>query len=194
MVGCYGVAASGDGSMKRTNHYERWTQDEIDLIMTSPSAAITTAVMLGLYTGQRLSDVVKMRWSDCPPGAARGIIMRQKKTGTVLFIPMHPKLFTMLEGLSLASSTSPYIVRQDRSGMHYTTQVFRVKFGQELKRLGITKKFHGLRVTMACRLAEAGATTQEIMAIGGWKTSRQVDLYCGHVDQVRLAENAMRRL
>jgi integrase len=52
------------------------------------------ALMLLLYTGQRASDVVRMRWSDYD---GSGIAVRQLKTGTPLWIRCHVKLKAALD-------------------------------------------------------------------------------------------------
>ena len=50
--------------------------------------------MLLLYTGQRASDVVRMRWSDYD---GEGIAVRQLKTGTPLWIRCLAKLRATLD-------------------------------------------------------------------------------------------------
>ena len=50
---------------------------------------------------------------------------------------------------------------------------------------------HGLRKACARRLAEAGATPHEIMAIGGWETLTEVERYTRKENQDRLADAAM---
>ena len=51
-----------------------------------PKPNAQLALMLLHYTGQRASDVVRMRWSDYD---GEGIQVRQLKTGTPLWIPCH---------------------------------------------------------------------------------------------------------
>jgi integrase len=53
---------------------------------------------------------------------------------------------------------------------------------------------HGLRKAAAVRLAEAGATSQEIMAITGHTTLAEMEPYTRDAARKRLAERAMARL
>src|SRR5450631_2255442 len=61
---------------------------------------------------------------------------------------------------------------------------------------GLPKRctMHGLRKGGARRLAEAGATPHEIMAITGHKTLSEVERYTKAVDRNRLAETAIKKL
>jgi integrase len=54
-------------------------------------------------------------------------------------------------------------------------------------------KPHGLRKTACRRLAEAGCSANEIMAISGHATMKELIRYTKAADQARLARNAMAR-
>lgn len=53
---------------------------------------------------------------------------------------------------------------------------------------------HGLRKSAARRLAEAGCTMHEIMAITGHKSLKEVERYTRAVDQRANADVAMRKV
>lgn len=53
---------------------------------------------------------------------------------------------------------------------------------------------HGLRKAAAARLAELGCTEQEIMAITGHRTSKEVTRYTRAASQKTRAESALRRM
>jgi integrase len=53
---------------------------------------------------------------------------------------------------------------------------------------------HGLRKAACRRLAEAGCSANEIMAISGHASLREVERYTKAADQERLARAAMKRL
>ena len=53
---------------------------------------------------------------------------------------------------------------------------------------------HGLRSATAARLAELGATPDEIMAITGHQTLEEVDRYTRAAKRRTLADSAMERL
>jgi integrase len=54
-------------------------------------------------------------------------------------------------------------------------------------------EFHGLRKAACRRLAEAGCSANEIAAISGHATLKEVARYTAAVDQARMARNAMAR-
>jgi integrase len=58
----------------------------------------------------------------------------------------------------------------------------------------INLHFHGLRHTTATALAEAGASSHEIMAITGHQTEQMVKHYTKGVEQKKLAPSAIRKL
>lgn len=53
---------------------------------------------------------------------------------------------------------------------------------------------HGLRRAMARRLADAGATSHEIAAAGGWKTLKEVERYTRDSDRTRLASSGFAKM
>ena len=55
-------------------------------------------------------------------------------------------------------------------------------------------KTHGLRKAALTRLAQHGASTHEIRAVGGHRSLREVQRYTESVDQSRLARSAIGRL
>ena len=58
-------------------------------------------------------------------------------------------------------------------------------------KVGVGLTFHGLRHTVATKLADAGATTRTIQSITGHKTPEQVETYVATVNKKRLAKEGM---
>lgn len=174
-----------------TGEYRPWTQDEVNTFLKTDNDTVAMAIKLAYYTGQRMSDVLSMRWSDIKNG---GIQVVQQKTHTPLFIPLHPKLKTALKKHSASNPTDTIIAMSD--GRPYTPDQFRDRFREARKRLGLPDDlvFHGLRKLTAVSLANQGASTQEIMAVGGWKSIKQVEHYCKGSNQRKLAAQAINRL
>lgn len=146
------------------------------------------ALALLLYTGQRRSDVVTMGRQHVVGGR---ISVVQQKTGTRLAIPLHAKLQVELAAVPKGQLT-----------------FLQTQYGEPFKPAGFTNWFrdvttaaglsgctaHGLRKTASVRLAEAGCTGKEIMAITGHANLAEVTLYTAGADQGRLADEAMRKL
>jgi integrase len=149
------------------------------------------ALALLLYTGQRRSDAVRMGRQHLRDGGHR-IFVKQQKTGAELLIPVHPEL---RRALDLVPADQLTFLLTDY-GNAFTPAGFGMRFAEWRTAAGLPKRWssHGLRKAAARRLAEAGATTQEIMAIGGWRTLAEVERYTRAADQARLARSAIIRL
>jgi integrase len=177
--------ANGVDRLKAGPGWLPWADNELQHFERNAIGAPLTAFMLALYTGQRRGDILKMTWAAIRDG---GILIKQGKTGAELWIPLHPRLNSYLDTLPRKSL---YIVsRQD--GAPYTGSGFQTVFARELDRLDLKgKTFHGLRANAAGKLAEAGCTDGQIMAITGHKTRAMVTKYTRGADQKRLATEAI---
>jgi len=76
-----------------TGGYEPWTDEQVKLAERCCKPYLARVITLGSNTGQRGSDLVKMRWSDIEEYEGRpGINVIQKKTGLVIWIPFTQEL------------------------------------------------------------------------------------------------------
>src|SRR5262245_8355231 len=174
-------AIKGDG-------YHTWTEDEIAQfeahhpIGTKPRLALA----LLLYTAQRRSDVVRMGRPHIRDGALLG---KQQKTGAMLAIPVHPHLQAVLD--ATPSERLTFLVTA--TGKPYGGNAFTKQFRNWCDAAGLPQrcKPHGLRKAACRRLAEAGCSANEIMAISGHATMKELVRYTAAADQARLARNAM---
>lgn len=147
------------------------------------------ALALLLYTGQRRSDVVRMGWTDV--NNENQIKVTQQKTKVKLEIPMHSELKRVLDSTKKDHIT--FIVTE--YGQPFTAPGFGNWFRKQCLKAGIhDKSSHGLRKTAARRLAEAGCTPTEIMAITGHQSIKEVDRYTKSVDQQKMGLSAMAKL
>jgi integrase len=146
------------------------------------------ALALLLYTAQRRGDVLRMGRQHVRDGVLH---VRQDKTGITLAIPTHPELRAILE--ATPSEHLTFIV--GTRGRPFHPAAFSRWFRQQCDAAGLPAacSAHGLRKAAARRLAEAGCSANEIAAIGGWATLREVERYTKAVDQERMARNAMAR-
>jgi integrase len=147
-----------------------------------------TALDLGLYTGQRKSDVVRMGKQHRKLGK---IAVTQQKTGTSLKIPEHPAL---TESLDLVPKDRLTFLVTSR-GAPFTAGGFGMHFAKLCREAGIPPgySFHGLRKACCRRLAEAGCSAPEVMAISGHKSMTEVQRYIDAVNRERLGEQAIAR-
>ena len=176
-------AIKGDG-------FHTWTDDEIaqfeahHLIGTKPRLALA----LLLYTAQRRGDVVRMGRQHIRDGV---LTLKQQKTGITLAIPVHPELRTVLD--ATPSEHLTFLVTT--TGKPYGPNHFSESFREWCDAAGLPKacSAHGLRKAKCRRLAEAGASANEIAAISGHASLDEVARYTKAADQARLARNAMTR-
>jgi enterobacteria phage integrase len=147
------------------------------------------AFALMLYTGQRRGDVHRMIWADVNDGSIRVV---QQKTGRKLTIPLHRNL---LEVLAVAERDHVTIINTQR-GMPFTVDGFGQWFRDAITAAGLPLECqpHGLRKAAGRRLAEAGCTAHEIMAVLGHKTLTEAERYTREADQARLATAALAKL
>jgi integrase len=137
-----------------------------------------------LYTGQRVSDAVRMRRPD--KGAIHVV---QKKTGEELYIELHPAL---ARALKAGPSNGIYLIG-DRVGRPISSARLSGVIAAAARAAGLPAKCmaHGLRKAALRRLAEHGSTSKQIQAVSGHRTLAEVERYTRQADQRRLAKAAI---
>ncbi len=80
---------------KLKNPPRPWTEREISIALSSENTDFAFLVKLFIYTGQRRSDVIRIKWADIFL-QENYIVLKQKKTGQYLRLPIHPSLRTAL--------------------------------------------------------------------------------------------------
>jgi integrase len=174
---------SGDG-------HHTWTEEELAQFEAAHpiGSRERLAFALGLHTGQRRGDVIRMGRQH-----VRGDLLhvRQRKTGAVLAIPIHPELAAVLATVPADRLTFLQTLR----GTPFTDHAFSDWFGKACDTAGLSSActFHGLRKAACRRLAEAGCTVHEIAAISGHASLHEVERYTKAADQMKLARAAMAR-
>ncbi|GBR43253.1 tyrosine-type recombinase/integrase [Gluconobacter roseus] len=169
--------------------FPAWTKEMTREAIQNLPAHLSRVVVLALFTGQRRGDLCAMKWSDIRGNAIHVI---QQKTGTELWIPLHPVLAKAIKGWP---RTSDHILTGVRGGAMTVYNVTRsMNDAQERGLLPKGFNVHGLRKLAAALLAEAGCSTHEIAAITGHKTLKMVEHYTRSVDQRRMAEDAISKV
>jgi len=170
--------------------YHTWTEDEIAQfeahhpVGTKPRLALA----LLLYTAQRRGDIVKIGRQHIRDGV---LTVKQEKTGVTLAIPVHPHLQAVFDATPGEHLT--FLITA--TGKPYGGNAFTEQFRNWCDAAGLPRrcKPHGLRKAACRRLAEAGCSANEIMAISGHATMKELVRYTKAADQARLARNAMAR-
>lgn len=147
-------------------------------------------LFLLLYTAQRESDVVTMQWQHIDWQHVKGprIRVKQQKTDEPVWIPLHPALRAVLEQ---TPRLNDFILNSER-GEPYSASGLAKAIRRTLKDIGVEDHSgHGLRVTAACELKEAGCSDDQVAAITGHTDMRTLRKYLREVSRQKLAREAM---
>lgn len=173
---------------KATEGFRAWTEEDIAKFEEAHQSGSRErlALALLLYTGQRRSDVVTMGRQHIKDGKIRVV---QQKTGTELWIKLHSRLKAEIAAAPkdhLTFLTTQY-------GKPFSAAGFTNWFTEKAEKAGLPENStpHGLRKAAARRLAEAGCTDKQIMAVTGHKSLSEVTLYTASADQEKLASAAI---
>jgi integrase len=173
-----------------------WTDAEIEALTGPQAGDVAIPVLLGLHTGQRQGDILRLPWTAWQGGY---ITLRQSKTQQELSIKVSAELAEILEqerARQQANKVTSLVICVTASGTAWKSDWFKHRFAQVREKLGMPNDlhFHGLRHSVASRLAEAGASDAEIQAVTGHKTRAMVARYTQGARQKSLAEAAVARL
>lgn len=169
---------------------EHHTWNDAELKMFEDKWRIGTrqrlAYALLLYTGQRVGDVAKMNRADVSDGLIHVI---QQKTGAELWLPIHPDLQRAMK----ACPAKGLMLIGDSVGRPIKRAALSLLMRTAIRESGLPSRCvsHGLRKAAMRRLAESDATANQIAAISGHKTLKEVERYTKAADQKKMARAAM---
>jgi len=170
----------------KTGEYAPWPKPLLDAALACDDDRVRLAVHLLFYTGQRLGDVVKMRWNAIHAGK---IAVVQQKTGKPLNIPLAKQLRAELDraprnGLTILTGPTGKPMRDD---------AVREQLKAYAAGLGHKVVPHGLRKNAVNTLLELGCTIPQVQAITG-QSVETVMHYAKGVDQDALGEAAILKM
>ena len=143
---------------------EPWPRELLDAYRQAcPIGTRERLVMeLCVGTGQRIGDVLEMRWSDIQEG---GFAVKQGKTGKELWIPILPELQA---ALNEASRHSVYILTNERGTNRWSYRGASAAVRRVRKDVGaLDYDIHSWRYNAACELVEAGCSDDLVAAVTG---------------------------
>jgi integrase len=174
--------------VRKTGGWRTWIEDEISQFETRwpIGSRERLAFALLLYTGQRRGDIVRLGRQHVRVGL---LTLRQDKTGAGIAIPIHREL----EAILTASATGQLTFLTTVTGRPFAPGAFTNWFGDACRAAGlpIGLSAHGLRKAMCRRLAEAGCSTNEIAAVSGHLTLKEIERYTKAADRQRMAKAAI---
>ncbi len=157
-----------------------WTDDEVDLFVRTAerlgAPAIGTAVMLGVFLGQRLADLLSLTWSDYKDGR---FLIRQAKTDSLVAVRPVAEL---AQRLAAMRRHSEHILIDDETGRPFSYDRFNHHFRRIRDKAAVQHPevarlwFIDLRRTCVVRMGEADCTEAQIAAVSGHSidTSRKI--------------------
>jgi len=143
-----------------------WADEHVESAERLAREPLARVVTLAANTGQRGSDLVKMRWTDVEEYEGRlGVNVVQKKTGKKLWVPFTQPLLAAIE----MWERRPGFILLDPKGRQWGRKAMTAAWTYErdnnaslrpLRDLGLV--LHGLRATACVRLNRSGANSRQI--------------------------------
>jgi integrase len=142
---------------------------------------------LCIGTGQRIGDVLEMRWSDIQDG---GFAIRQNKTSKELWIPILPELQAALD---LASRHSVFLLTNERGTNRWSYRGASQAVRLVRERISaLDYDIHSWRYNAACELVEAGCGDDLVASVTG-QSPAMVQHYTKRVRQKIRATQAQQK-
>jgi len=140
---------------------EAWPADKVEAYRAKATGPALLIFELCLGTGQRIGDVLRMRWNDIDGGR---IHVKQGKTGNEAWGPITSHLRAALDATPKRGLT--LVTNPDGRPMAYKTAQGHVMRARKLAGCE-GHDIHALRHTTAQYLAGLGFTDEEIMSVTG---------------------------
>ncbi len=183
--------------------FHTWTAEEVGEYEAAHPVGTKArlALALLLYTGVRRSDVVKLGphmergailyFTETKGAKSRALGRKGPKDAKNRVLPVLPELRIIIDA---TPSTGPTYLVTDFN-KPFTAAGFGNKFREWCDEAGLKHcSAHGCRKAGAQLAAENGATVHQLMAVFGWKTLRQAEVYTRGANRTLLAEQAMHLL
>ena len=144
------------------------------------------AFAVHLYTGLRRGDAVRLGRQHFKHGV---IEIKAEKNGADLTIPIHPGL---VEAIKACSISNLHLLETSHGKPWGSKESYGNTFHEWALQAGVVeegqpKNSHGIRKCAATRVAEAGASELELMALFGWTDPAMARLYTKNANAKRLA-------
>jgi integrase len=176
------IVANHLRGFKRLYHADRseiiWLPEHIDAFMKAAPLEMQRALILGLHTGQREGDLLRLPWSSYCGGRIelrQGKARRGGAPGPLVEIPCTAALRLMLDKMERTST----LILTTKTGQSFKKRYFARLWDEAMKAAGLQRvqlpgmvapvdlHFHDLRGTAVTLFSEAGCTPQQIGTITG---------------------------
>lgn len=163
--------------------YHRWTAEEVARFEERWPLGTRERLALDvlLYTGLRRGDAVRLGKQHIREGVIQ--FPATEKTGVPIILPLLEPL-----RVSIAATNPPglALIHTDAGGP-YRKASFGNWFRDAARAAGCPGAAHGLRKAGATRAADNGATAHQLMAIFGWASIKEAEIYTREAERKRNA-------
>jgi len=170
--------------------YHTWTEAELDRFLTlyGPGTKARLVALLAVNTGMSRQDLTRAGWQNVKAGQ---ITYRRGKTDVGADLPIMPEL---AEALHQIPTDRLLFLTHGARHLPYKPETLGNWFRETCKAAGVPGSLHGLRKAGATRLANAGATPDEIRAFLAHETNAQGAAYTRTADRARLADSGLAKV
>jgi integrase len=167
-----GVARFADGE-----GHKPWTAAQLKVADEKFTGMLRRAFVLARFTGQRISDVVRLGFTDIDDG---GFALRQKKTGVRPWCPIFPELEAEMS--TWEKRPGPFL-HQDNGKPFTTNQLWKVFDAAREEHAELQEAvWHGLRANAVIHLRQAGHSIAQISDMIGMSVP-MVERYSRYADR-----------
>ena len=176
------ITANHLRGFKRLYHADRreiiWLREHVAAFMAVAPIEMQRAMILGLHTGQRQGDLLRLPWSAYDGGKItlrQGKARRGRSPAPPIFVPCTMALRRMLDGMERAAP----LILATKTGQSFKKRYFARLWDESTTAAGLQNitlpgfdepvrlHFHDLRGTTVTLLSESGSTPQQIATITG---------------------------
>jgi integrase len=179
--------------VKKAGGIRAWTEDDVTAFEACHPVGSKARLALALYLnlGVRKSDVVRIGPRHIKNGELADF--QPQKTsrtgGNTITVPLLANTIAVLKATPVTGADTFLI---NERGKPFTANGFGNKMRDWCDEAGLPDcSSHGLRKLCLIRLAEAGMTTDQIMAVSGHKNRAEIDTYVAAANRKRMARDAM---
>jgi integrase len=172
----------------RTKGFHTWTVEEVDRFRAHwpEGTRARLAADLLLFTGLRRGDVVRLGRQHIRGDMIELGPSKTERHGITAYIPLTPPLLRAIEHAPKDQLT--FLMTEH--GKPFQAAGFGNWFGDVCEAAGVPGRAHGLRKAGAVLLAEETGDPYILMAVYGWRTLKQAEVYTREANRRKLAQKA----
>lgn len=184
----FNPARYADKWTENPDGFHTWTEQEISEFKERHPTGTKARLALALFlcTGASRQDAARMGWQNISDGR---IVYRRGKTGIEANLPILPELYEELQNVP----RDQLLFLTHGAGRPYKPETLGNWFKDRCTEAKVPGTAHGLRKAGATRLANFGATPDEIRAFMAHKTNKEGATYTKKADRARLADSGLAR-